>query len=127
MGGRGASSSVSQGTAALPNEGSIELFNQKHRSGGNRWKATILNVEEKSPGVISVSYASPERYDNVSRNTTDAYYRLDHAIYDQIGNRDIQTHGVNMDAVTQVSGKTFEIRGWLKSQGYRWNGESWVR
>lgn len=112
---------------ALTNQGTIELTNHKHASSGYRWKNTILAVTETEEGVIEVSFVTPDRYENPNRNTTEAYYTLEHVIYDQMGNRELQAHGVDMDAVKAVYGKTFEIKDWLKGQDFKWNGQGWAR
>lgn len=112
---------------ALTNQGTIELMNRKHGTSGWKWMDTVLAVTETAEGTIEVNYATPDRYENPNRNTTEAYYNLDHVIYNQMGHRDLEAHGVDMEQVREVYGKTYEIKEWLKAQGFKWNGKGWAR
>lgn len=112
---------------ALTNQGTIEVMNHKHATSGYRWANTILAVTETANGTIEVAYPTDGRYENPNRNTTEVYYNLEHAIYNEMGHRDLETHGVDMEQVREVYGKTYEIKEWLKAQGFKWNGKGWAR
>lgn len=112
---------------AITNNTTIEVMNSKSKSSGNHWKYTVLEAVEVEDGVLEVSYAKADRYENPNNNTTEAYYNLAAGFYNEMGYREITAHNINMDAVKEVYGKTFEIKDTLKGMGFKWNGEGWVR
>ena len=125
MGGRGASSATA---AARRNSlvilgDPIELENDRHASNGNRWKFTILEATADGTAV-TLSYATPVSYEHPNRNTTVARYALRSGIYTgQTSDRTTRSHNLDLSKATSVSGKTFDVRGYLKDQGFRWDRE----
>lgn len=128
MGGRGSSSSLSVG--AIGKAAPIDLKNDKSVSGYNAWKRTVLEVQDDGNGNITVGYATPKSYEHPNRNTTIANYTLKAAIYNEVGNRSLQSHNINWDKVQSVSGQTYDIKNYIKDMGFKkFDGKNkrWVR
>lgn len=121
MGGRGASSRRSTGVMRQ-NSKPVELENSKSYSGGGRWKHTILEAKATGGDTIDLSYATPKSYEHPNRNTTVAKYELSHGVWSsQTGDRSPHSTGINWDNVKAVTGRTFDVQGYLKDKGFKWN------
>lgn len=125
MGGRGASS-ASGGRGVLSRGASpVHLENEKHVSGGSRWKHTVLQATDAGGGGIALDYATPTSYEHPNRNTTVAKYELDHGVWSsQTGDRSPGSVGINWGNVKFVSGRTFDAQHLLKEKGFRWNRDT---
>lgn len=125
MGGRGSSSGIGM-SRVFGKENAIALENEKSMSGFNRWKQDIFSASEVEGerGHIYLDYATPSSYEKPNRNTTIAKINLKAGIYTQMGNRTYQSHNINWDNVTEVSGQTYNIKGILKDKGFVWDGST---
>ena len=112
---------------AITNTAAIEVTNTRCKSSGNDWKYIVLAARETEDGVIEVYHPRADRYENPNNNTTEAYYSLEAGFYNMMGHRDIEAHNIDMASVKAVYGKTFGIKNYLKAEGFRWNGEGWIR
>lgn len=124
MGGRGGSSGLGKkGASLIGNAAPIKLENQKSKSGFNRWRQDIFEAKEvkEEKGHLSIGYATPVRYSNPNKNTTEAEYNLKAGIYNQMGDRSFHDHNINWDKVNKVSGQTYGIKDMLISKGFKWN------
>lgn len=128
MGGRG-SVSASAASGAIGSAAPIEVKNERHASSGNRWAHLTLEATDDGSGNLQIGYPRAKSYDNPNRNTTIATYELKAGFYTESGNRSIQSHNINMDRVKSVKGSTFDIKNYLKSEGFRWDpdSKSWTR
>lgn len=125
MGGRGATSNRPEARPLQADASPVELTNERHGSSGWNWRHTILSAEETGDGGIELSYARPARHESPNRNTTIAHYRLRHGMWTgQPGDRRATSHGINWDAVRYVSGKTYEMRDFIRGMGFRWDSGS---
>lgn len=135
MGGRGSSfvsagSATAGGSGALRDEGSMELENRKHRSSYNQWRNTILEAKETGGGGIELDYAKPKGYSNPNSNTTIATYEISHGVWNgQVGSPHADSIGIDWDKVTHVTGKTFDVKDFIKDKGMRWDRDKkrWSR
>ena len=122
MGGRGASSGRSTGVLRN-NANPVHLENSK--SGMGRWKHGIFEAKAVGSDTIELSYAQPTSYEHPNRNTTVANYDLKNGIWtSQTGDRSPHSTGINWDNVKAVSGKTYDVQGFLKEKGFRWNSRT---
>lgn len=99
----------------------IELSNEKHNSGGGRWKSTILEASDAKNGELYLDYAAADSYEHPNLNTTTATYKIAAGIYNQTGDRKLRDHNIDWDNVSSVSGKTFDIMDFLKEKGFHWD------
>lgn len=128
MGGRGASGGSAQ-TGAIGRDKPITVQNEKSKSGYNAWRHTVLEAIDDGKGNITIGYPTAISYDHPNKNTTVANYSLKAGIYDQMGDRTLQSHNINWNKVQSVSGQTFDIKSFIRDQGFTWDGKqkSWVR
>lgn len=115
---------------ALTNTPAIEVTNRKTRGGRVQgWKYTVLEAFEVEDGVIEVDYAEADHYNDLNSQTTEAVYLLEHCIYNEMGTPEPRAYGIDMDKVNTIYGRTFDIKDWIKAQGFKWNGamKAWVR
>lgn len=115
---------------AFTNAEPIEVINRKSKSNAMAgWKYTILKATEIADGAIEVNFAEPISYNQINGNTTEAVCSIEHGIYTEMGGAIPTAHGIDMDQVKVVIGKTYDIKNWLKSLGFKWNADfkAWAR
>ena len=122
MGGRGSSSSTANSGVFSKSAKPVHLENEKHMSGGGRWKHDVLEASDAGGGGISLDYATPKSYEHPNKNTTVAKFELKHGMWSgQTGNNSTGSTGINWDNVNFVSGRTYNVQDQLKDNGFRWN------
>ena len=137
MGGRGSTSAslkaAKKASASPVLDGDpIELQNWKARSSGNRWSHTILEATANGTEV-ELSYATPSSYEHPNRNKTVANYRLKSGVYTGSGSSGhagtVTAHNLDLSKATRVSGQTYDVKGLLKDEGFRWDPstKSWAK
>jgi len=128
MGGRGGTSNAAS-TSTIGNSASIGVENSKSRSSGNQWKYTVLEATSAGGGAITIGYPTATSYDNPNKNTTIANYDLKAGIFNEMGSRELKSHNINWSNVTEVSGQTYDLRGYLRDLGFKWDSGSkkWVK
>ena len=101
--------------------------NEKNRSSGNQWKSDILQADHEGGGHISLNYAKADSYERINNNTTRSKTTLSHGVV--ISSRGVESHNINWDKVTRVSGNTFVIKNLLKDKGFKFEPPSkeWVK
>ena len=81
-------------------------------------------------GGVELPYASPTSYSRRNNNTTDATYSLQSGIYaGQPGDSSTYAHNLDLSKAAYVSGRTYDVQGFLKGQRFRWdrNEKRYVR
>lgn len=123
----GAGRSGQTGSRSVISDGpSITIRNERSRSGGGQWKYTTLEASAGDTGELSLSYPRG-KLEQINRNTTVATYNVKAAIYNQMGSRSYKSHNINWDNISRVTGQTYDIRGYLKDKGFRYDGSAWVK
>lgn len=134
MGGRGATGHRS-GSGVIGNQKSlkVEVLGQQHREGTTLVGRTTWekNVYEASPvasenGVLNIQYAKMN-YEQVSRNKVKGTTNLKAGIVET--KRGYEEHNINWNKVTEIRGKTYEIKDLIKKKGFKWNNDkkAWTK
>lgn len=92
------------------------------------YQRPVFDAVDDGNGNIELSYAIADRFERVSNNRSVATFQVSHGIYSPDG-RTLNVHGIDMDAVKSFNGTTYDIRTFLKENGFRWSrdSKSWVR
>jgi hypothetical protein len=118
-------------SGVLGNESPIEITNEKSRSGGNNWKKRVFEASaaEGTDGVLNLDYANPKSYKQINNNTTQGQFSINAGIYDVSNSGRLVSHNIDWSKVKEVTGRTYEIKDFLKSSGFSFNPSSktWVK
>ncbi len=123
MGGRGSFSSGSR-NSAIGHAAPLELENERSRSSFNRSKQIILAASDIGGGKVEIAYSKAASYEHPNKNTTIEKHSLKAGFYTQMGDRTIHSHNINFDMVKSFSGKTYDLKGLLKEEGFHWDREN---
>ncbi|MFR5508235.1 MAG: hypothetical protein ACLTKT_03350 [Clostridia bacterium] len=129
MGGRGASGTRSNaGAIGTKKPLEVENLGQKHMQGRTTWEKNIFeaNIVPDEKGVIDIQYPKMD-FEQISRNKVKATTKLKAGIIEN--KKGYEEHNINWDKVTEVRGKTYDIKDLIKKKGFRWNKEkgSWTK
>lgn len=137
MGGRGSSGSRVSAKGEAPKKSvfgketpkELEMMYNTKRSYRDM---EIYEASQVSADEIKIGYATADEYEQVSTSFQKRTYRLPQGIYANAKRKDedaYESHNINWDAVRTVSGKTYDISGFLRKKGYKWNREirAWVK
>lgn len=121
MGGRGQAGGFR--SSVIGGGNAMEVTNEKSRSSrSSSWRYTVLEASATgNSGELEISYPAVKSYSNPNTNTTVAHYSLKAGIFSKAGDRTLRSHNINWDKVKSVSGKTYDIGGFLREKGFRWN------
>ena len=90
------------------------------RSGYGKYKKTVLQLSIDSKGVLVVDYAPFDR-----TGDTSIQHKLEHGFV--LENGKIKFIGQAEEItkrVGKITGQTYDIKDWLKSLGFKWNGRT---
>lgn len=134
MGGRGGSSGfTSNNTSALPKDSkeiTIETYYRKNSMYGSHYGDSVYRATEESDGNIVFSYADPSFSNSrPNANTREVTFKITHGAVTSFNSGNTQFYGINWDNVKSVSGKTFDIKGYIKEKGFKWDAKEkkWIR
>lgn len=137
MGGRGASSSQGSGrggSSVIGSGKSIEVSSVGTSHSGYDRKSWDKNIYEAKAvtgkkGILEIGYTSKMNtsYEKLSSNRTKATTTLKAGIVQSKGK--FETHNINWNNVKEVTGKTYDIKDFLKEKGFKWNSnsKSWTK
>lgn len=125
MGGRGGSGARSAGggggNGAFGKENPITVTSEKRMSSGGKWTREILEASDDGKGNITLSSAGGAKYEKLNNNTTKATYELKQGVYGYNNSGGVVSHNINWENVKSISGQTFNIKDFIKSQGFNWD------
>lgn len=100
------------------------------RAGNN--SGMVLSAETDGNGNIILSNAKADEYEQVNSKKSMAKYTMKQGITTMNENAKMiepQSVGINWDAVKSVAGKTYEVKDFIKSKGFKWDkaSQSWKK
>lgn len=127
MGGRGASSAtrkaIGQDASPIVAGEPVHVYRERHSSTNGFGSGVVLQATADGSDVV-LDYAEPSRYEHPNRNTTEYHYELDAGIVAGIpGHRSAEAINLDLSKATSVSGRTYDVQGLLKSNGFKWDRE----
>lgn len=125
MGGRGASSASARGPAGrgpLVDSGMIDIeVDYNRRRGG--YMEHVLEATSDEEGNVTLDYAYTDEFSRRSGNISVATFHLDHGIY-TVGRKETRSHGLDLSRARSVSGRTWDVQGYLEANGFVWDRAS---
>ncbi|HOO11514.1 MAG TPA: strawberry notch family protein [Bacillota bacterium] len=90
------------------------------RSGYGKYKKTVLQLSIDSKGVLVVDYAPFDR-----TGDTSIQHKLEHGFVSESGKIKFIGQAEEITKrVGKITGQTYDIKDWLKSLGFKWNGRT---
>ena len=94
--------------------------------------AVVLEAKNNGNGNIELVYANPIGYREQNSKATYAQYELVSGLTNRTAtgkSMELTSHNINWDEVKSVSGRTYDVRGYLRSKGFRFDGttKNWVK
>lgn len=98
----------------------------------------IFDAKSDGDGNLTFTYAKPEstREDlhsyGESYSATSVYgvtsgYSAQYDGRGSLNDNGVRVVGINWDNVKSAGGQTYALKEELKSRGFRWNGEKWIK
>lgn len=110
----------------------VETYYRRKGMGGSYYGDIVVEAKEdpRNPGHIEFSSARGDfSNNNPKANTQDVTFEITHGAVTHSNSGRTVFHGINWDKVKSVSGKTYDIKNYIKEKGFKWDGtkKMWVR
>ncbi len=134
MGGRGGSSGIVAGGGVSYASEDHTLINEEALpvQWNGRYTGFVMSAITDEKGNLTLKNAKPEEFIEQTRKYAIAKTTLKHGVTltDETGEYIApRSVGINWDSVKTVSGKTYDVKEFIKSKGFSWNRDTqrWER
>lgn len=131
FGGRGGASGISAGGGVNYLSADKTLFSEepvKVTSTLDTTSGYVVSATTDENGNLTLHNARYDEYERISRKYHTAKYTVSQGITRLDENGDVidtKSVGINWDAVKSVSGKTYEVKEFIKSKGFKWDKDAY--